>query len=659
MAVKSRTEKRKARRRGDHPTRRILPPDRTRAANPLDRITLNGRLMRMQVGDRLLDASLERTIEGPETVTLNLWDGDRAVSRSGVFGDRTLARMSYIALDGLYFQISGLERQGDQLTAIFEDWVVAELKRHGKDRPVRVARGVMTRAQFCAFLLRQAGAKVVVLDESVVQPIQGAKNLREEIRKARRESTKGTTRNGPLAGVNKVFPKHSLGQAQANPDGWAWLSTRQVRAIGEAIGFTPTQALHMAQVAHGESGLQIGGEWRHYPGIVASDQGIGLAQITPWAAFPNKTGAAYELYVKSGRDAGMRNPVSNLKVARQMFQDRSGTFGAWYGTSNLNLASRASGPILKPGQAEAILGEAREGGVPTEAYTKDYYFDRRRGESTWACCKRLLDEVRWRMFVREGVIVIASDPALMRGAPSLIVKEGSEPLEGKLNFRWHKALRVAEMDGRMYVRRWQADPGETVDVDGMPAIDRRWLIASTRVSLARGDRLGDLSFRAPQQPLKEPAPEVAEQPTAESSNGDPAPKGSVGERPGVWIWPTEVQTITSDFGPRTAPIPGASTYHDGLDIGAPSGANVRAVDGGTVKMAGPNGGYGNYVSIDHGEGGLTFYAHMAAVLVRGGQRVAKGAIVGRVGSTGNSSGPHLHFGYHVNGQPRDPMSRLP
>lgn len=526
MATRTEARRRHARRRGQHPDRRILPPDRPRSAHVLDRLVLNGRWLRMQIGDRLLDAQLERTTEGASTVTLTVWDGDRAVSRSGVFGDRTLFRGSQIRLDGLLYRITGISRQGDQLTVTFEDAVVADLKNHGENRPVRVSRGVMTRAQFCAFLLRQAGAKVIVLDEHVIQPVKGAKQLREEIRQARRESQGASSRGSSQAtGAGQVYPKHSLAQAQANPDGYAWLSTRKIRAIYEAVGFTPTEALHMAQISHGESGLQVGGEWRHYPGIVATDGGIGLLQITPTeAAWGSRSNPVWSWLAELGGATAMRNPVQNALMGHRLFKD--GGYRPWHGTRHLNLSSKAAGPVLKPGAKEAILAGGREGGVPSAAFTKDVAFDRKHNESTWTACKRLLDEVRWRMFVREGVVVIASDPALMRAVPSLLVKERSEQVE-TLDFDWHRALRVGEMTGRAYVQRWSADPGEVIDVDGLPPIDRRWLLASIRVSLLRANRLADITLKAPQQPLKEPAPELE---TGPSVTGDVSGEKGSAER---------------------------------------------------------------------------------------------------------------------------------
>lgn len=122
-------------------------------------------------------------------------------------------------------------------------------------------------------------------------------------------------------------------------------------------------------------------------------------------------------------------------------------------------------------------------------------------------------------------------------------------------------------------------------------------------------------------------------------------------------WPVPSCTlITSRFGHRVAPTTGASTYHGGLDIGAGMGASIVAAGAGDVIYAGANGGYGNCVMIDHGNGVVTVYAHMSSIGVSYGQYVTAGQYVGAVGSTGVSTGPHCHFEIRINGAQTDPAA---
>lgn len=114
-------------------------------------------------------------------------------------------------------------------------------------------------------------------------------------------------------------------------------------------------------------------------------------------------------------------------------------------------------------------------------------------------------------------------------------------------------------------------------------------------------------------------------------------------------------TLTSVFGGRDAPTAGASTNHGGIDLAAPTGTQIAAVLGGLVTIAGEYGGYGNAVKIDHGNGVESLYGHMSAVGVAPGQQVTAGQVIGNVGSTGISTGPHLHLSMYKDGEAIDPL----
>ena len=128
---------------------------------------------------------------------------------------------------------------------------------------------------------------------------------------------------------------------------------------------------------------------------------------------------------------------------------------------------------------------------------------------------------------------------------------------------------------------------------------------------------------------------------------------------GVFTWPCPSSTrVTSDYGTRVSPMGGASSNHKGIDIGASGGAAIVAAADGTVTTASYSSAAGNYVMIDHGGGLYTVYMHASALLVSPGQTVSAGQTIAQVGSTGISTGNHLHFGVSLNGSYVSPWSYL-
>lgn len=144
--------------------------------------------------------------------------------------------------------------------------------------------------------------------------------------------------------------------------------------------------------------------------------------------------------------------------------------------------------------------------------------------------------------------------------------------------------------------------------------------------------------------------------TAQSSGGQGASDNWV-QGTGQLGWPVSGE-ITSPYGYRVHPIWGTTIYHSGIDIGVDEGTPVHAADGGVVVWSGWMGGYGYAVVIDHGNGLSTLYGHNSELAVDEGQSVAKGQVISYAGSTGNSTGPHVHFEVRVNGDPVDPMGYL-
>ena len=126
---------------------------------------------------------------------------------------------------------------------------------------------------------------------------------------------------------------------------------------------------------------------------------------------------------------------------------------------------------------------------------------------------------------------------------------------------------------------------------------------------------------------------------------------------GTWIFPLKTKYVVTDgFGARAVPIAGASSDHKGVDLSTAYGASIYAADGGIVTFSGYQGSYGRLVKIDHGGGYETWYAHCSELLVKVGEDVYQGKVIAKVGSSGRSTGPHLHFEVHYKGVAFDPLS---
>lgn len=161
---------------------------------------------------------------------------------------------------------------------------------------------------------------------------------------------------------------------------------------------------------------------------------------------------------------------------------------------------------------------------------------------------------------------------------------------------------------------------------------------------------------------EEAARKAAQEAAASKNNNSNSSSSNVITNPykgGKLAWPCPASSrITSQYGYRI--LFGVRDFHTGIDIGASTGTNIVAAESGTVILAsyGWNGGYGNYIIVNHGNGLTTRYAHASKLYVSAGQSVSRGQVIGAVGSTGNSTGPHLHFEVRQNGSHRNPLNYL-
>jgi murein DD-endopeptidase MepM/ murein hydrolase activator NlpD len=240
---------------------------------------------------------------------------------------------------------------------------------------------------------------------------------------------------------------------------------------------------------------------------------------------------------------------------------------------------------------------------------------------------------------------------------------------GEFVTRWHFVTAIVQADGRL-LADYEADAREYRELQAVLHRERAKLETITeqaqarrreivrqeqakRVMLTRLQR-ERAAYERMVRDLEEDSRELEALILRTQTLGGVQP--ALAGRLRAFIWPAR-GGFTSRFGLRRHPIFGIRRMHTGVDIGAPRGAPVQAAAEGRVIYTGWFGGYGKIVVIDHGGGISTLYAHLSQILTREGSVVRRGQLIARVGSTGYSTGPHLHFEVRINGRPIDPTRR--
>jgi hypothetical protein len=483
----------------------------------------------------VVSINVERTIEGGSSVTMMLSDPDhrlfagrrvrttdqrtaRALYRRDpvtvdegwdpMFGPNLISRAMEVELDGVVFRLVKVRasQAAQTIELTFEDRLVYWLKRKRGAR--RATRGSCTRAEFVLSLLQEVGAarglyRFVCPELHVRQPIDsGVKSTATTSASTAARQTSDVPR-----ALNTTYPAHHIGTAGAKH-----LSERQVRAAAELAGLSPTDALHAAQIAHGESDF--------YPGVVQDDPGNGMVghglwQMTPHA-WGGTTNATYRHMQSLGGLSAMRNPI---QAARQMkwMHDQAKGWGPWYGTRYLDLSARASGSVLADGQT-ADAGDTSEGGAQSSSYAKSYQFARSADENSWEAMQRLAGEVGWRCFVVGNSLYYMSEAALYgRRVRYEVTPDDPAMLDLTYDVDWGKRTSECELD--VALDRWGAAPGSVVTLDGFGVPDGRWLV--TGVSRDYFATNASVTLKQPGKALLEPANErVTRASNASSTSAD-------------------------------------------------------------------------------------------------------------------------------------------
>jgi len=242
---------------------------------------------------------------------------------------------------------------------------------------------------------------------------------------------------------------------------------------------------------------------------------------------------------------------------------------------------------------------------------------------------------------------LALSPDDQTNAERQQIKRLAQEFEAMLTTQMLREMRRSMLDDEDEQSGLGAGPlADTADVEFGRALSRMGGIGLTQGLLDTFER--QVASR-PESSSTSPAPAVPQEAARMSAAQDhPAsllPATSV----------TSPAPLSSGFGWRQDPVTGATRFHHGIDIAVAYGQEVRAAAGGTVAFAGTEHGYGRTIVVNHEGGRQTRYAHLSKELVRAGDQVAAGEVLGRSGNSGRSTGPHLHFELLVDGRPVDPV----
>lgn len=278
------------------------------------------------------------------------------------------------------------------------------------------------------------------------------------------------------------------------------------------------------------------------------------------------------------------------------------------------------------------------------------------GESIWAAMGRIADEVGWRRTVVANRLLIGSEGWLASRRPPLQIREGEQGVD-RIEFDFL----AGEASSRAVVicdaALWSAPPTTAVEILDLGPASGEWLVVGARKKLSAAQAAIELGRVQPPlpEPVAPPPPAGYSEPAGTPAGGQVVPGPVSGQG---WQWPMAGR-ISSQFGNRVHPITGNVRLHAGLDIANSTGTPIYAARAGTVTVAGTAGGYGLAVYLDHGGGTYTRYGHMSSVGVTRGQQVQQGQKIGLCGSTGQSTGPHLHFEIRPGDTPVNPLPLLP
>ena len=460
------------------------------------------RLPALPVEARVTDAIVERTMDGASTLKIDLDDTDRAVLRSGV-----IDRQVDLQVDGVWWRLVQVSKNGDQLELTFEDRVVALLRTY--DQPRKASRAKMTRAEFALSLVRevkQGGAIPFICPQlHVTQPIETVKQ------KVTASSRAANVQQGISPGA-QLTVQHSPASASQRDVG------QRVLDVANSLGAGERPTLALLQACIQESGLQnLSYGDSTSTGVLqllsSTGQGMGIdprdveactnAFLTRGFYTDPQLGGGGAIVIAA------KHPEASTGRVAQACQGSAypAAYDQWQTEAQQWLAAYG-GPV---GGSAAL----------STSVTKTLPYQFQRGgtdgtkEDSWTCLQRLASEVNWRCFVTQGSVYFVSETTLLKANPLVTISEATLGVDG-INFDVDNGKVNSQATVTARASRWAVPPGSVVELkDCGPASDR-WLVQTIDRSLF--DAEATITLKRATKPLGEPAPQTT---SVSSSTTDP------------------------------------------------------------------------------------------------------------------------------------------
>jgi hypothetical protein len=465
----------------------------------------------LDVIGKLTDATMERTIEGASTLTLSIVDDDRAVLKSG----RLKGKVD-IEIDGLWFRLAKVRKQGKNLTLTFEDREIAILRTYFKKRIA--LRSQMTRAEFILQLIKEVKEFTIpyfIPELHVVQPIEKGTDLQ----------TSPDATN--VAAGAPGFPSNVNADRQTYPSPRSPEDTRSMSVYLTIKGKRATKTqLNVAAIIL-DTGLSMGARRKVLvAGMMTAIQestmtnlkggdgdSVGVFQQRPsWGSFEERhdVATAARMFFLKAIKADKQKPQLEMGQLCQTVQVSAfpGAYQQWHDEGD----SLVKAYGVPGGDTTGTSNSYNNQGAPQQG-TQPYVFYRgvppqNKGapwghENSWHCFQRLAAEVNWRAFFVSGKFYYVDEDYLFKGKPLMVIDEDS-PGVTEINGDLDQNKKSSQLDVPCEMKRWFAPPGSVVIVKNMGPYNGRWLVAQVSRSLFR--TTGTVT-------LKKPLAQLPERPT--------------------------------------------------------------------------------------------------------------------------------------------------